>query len=453
MNQLRVLLPRLWKLMRAHPKTTLTAALSLVAVTWGVWSCQNGGVSRMTRDTGARAAAEPEVRIRIRSGVQAAKLEGPKRFTFKPVGGLSRELEGPVSLSIGADGARVADARGAIPSPGWTPFEIGAVADVDATPRIRIDTSLYPGKLRILPRRPGSLADSAPDARMDIVAITGIEDYLVGVVASELYPDWKSHGVFEVQAICARTYALHQRQRSIDARQEWDLESTEEDQAYKGGTFKTEAYRGVQDTRGVVLTWNGKLLRTYYSSTCGGRTSAAADVWPTTPGYEFNLASPIQAHSREHQCQNSPRYRWQVTRDRDALSRQLREFGKSKGLPLADCGVLKSLAVERANRDDRPSSYAVTDASGRRFSVSAEQLRLACNVAAAGVPAVTRETRVLSGDLEMDIQGKTVVIRGRGFGHGVGMCQFCAKAMADRGDSWQTMITRFYPGSKVERAY
>jgi stage II sporulation protein D len=49
--------------------------------------------------------------------------------------------------------------------------------------------------------------------------------------------------------------------------------------------------------------------------------------------------------------------------------------------------------------------------------------------------------------------GGQVVIRGRGFGHGVGMCQYCARAMAARGDDWREMVLRFYPGARVERAY
>ncbi len=454
MNALMALLPQLWKHMRARPKTTLTLAAAVFALALGVWSCQSAPGTRTTRDAVTAKATEPEVRVRIRSAVQTIKLEGPRHFTIKPAGGgVERQVDGPLTLAISPEGVRATDAHGPIPSTGWNTFEAIAVAESGATPRIRIDTSLYPGKIRILPRRGGSLAEGSLEGRMDVVAVTGIEDYLVGVVASELYPDWKSHGVFEVQAICARTYALHQRQRSIDARQEWDLESTEEDQAYKGGTFKSEAYRGVRDTRGVVLTSNGQLLRAYYSSTCGGRTAAAADVWPTTAGYEFNLAGPIQAHPRESLCQASPRYRWEVTRDREAFSRQLREFGKTRGHPMADLGLFKSLAVERANRNGRPATFLVMDAAGKKFSISAEQFRLACNFKVPGAPAVPNATLVRSGDLEVEVRGATVIIRGRGFGHGVGMCQFCAKAMADRGDTWRDMLSRFYPGAKIERAY
>jgi len=70
---------------------------------------------------------------------------------------------------------------------------------------------------------------------------------------------------------------------------------------------------------------------------------------------------------------------------------------------------------------------------------------------------------VYSGDMEVDVprafggnvavMGTTVTINGRGFGHGVGMCQYCAKGFAERGEDWRAMLTRFYPGARVVAAY
>jgi len=53
----------------------------------------------------------------------------------------------------------------------------------------------------------------------------------------------------------------------------------------------------------------------------------------------------------------------------------------------------------------------------------------------------------------MEVTPSGVVIRGRGFGHGVGMCQYCTKAMAERGDDWRAMVVRFYPGAEIVRTY
>jgi stage II sporulation protein D len=285
-----------------------------------------------------------------------------------------------------------------------------------------------------------------------VIEVVSIESYLNGVIVSEMPKQWPL-GAFQVQAVCARTYALHERQRALKAGRAWDLEAGEIDQAYNGGIEVPTAMKAVSDTRGVVLTTEGHLLRAYYSSTCGGRTAGAASIWPTGPGFEFNLDKPIQSNSRESACQASPVYRWSVTRDRNDLSRQIREWGKSNGQPVAKMGLIDELKVTQTNPVGRPTKYTITDDTGATFPIAAELLRVACNYGVAGVKPVTKESRVRSGDMEMEVTPSGVVIRGRGFGHGVGMCQYCAKAMAERGDAWQDMLARFYPGAKLERAY
>src|SRR5207244_7022801 len=117
------------------------------------------------------------------------------------------------------------------------------------------------------------------------------------------------------------------------------------DQAYSGGTPLPVAVRAVAETRGVAITWQGRLLRAYYSSTCGGRTASARDIWPTGAGYEFNLDAPIQARHRETACEGSPRFRWDAVRERSELSKRIREWGRANGSPVAKLGLLVSVTT------------------------------------------------------------------------------------------------------------
>jgi stage II sporulation protein D len=64
---------------------------------------------------------------------------------------------------------------------------------------------------------------------------------------------------------------------------------------------------------------------------------------------------------------------------------------------------------------------------------------------------VTGTNRVNSGDLEIEVWADQVTIRCRGWGHGVGMCQWCAKGMADEQQDWRSMMKVFYPGAEAER--
>lgn len=475
------------KEMRTRPLRAGLCAAAALMLAVGVLSCQTAPTAP---GTSAHLPTEPDIRVRIKSGIASVKLSGPGEFAVRR-GTQSMTFPGPLTIAASPEGCRLTDGQNNFKAfAGTTPLEIAASDEGSAgAQRIKVDGMSYPGRIRILPRlfsvggpnaktagtgpalastgapvivlasdtpgddsQPRTPSRAGPTPKLDVVELLPVETYLIGVVGAELYKDWPL-GAFETQAVCARTYALHERERAARLGRDYDLESTTYDQAYNGGTQLPVAVKAVAETRGVVLTWEGHLLRAYYSSTCGGRTAAARDIWPTGPGYEFNLDGPIQSHHRESMCQSSPRYRWEVSRDRTELTKRIREWGKNNGSPVAKMGLLRGMRVDTSNADGRPVRYILEDEQRKIYPIECEALRSACNQATPGVPDVTKETKVSSSDLDMVIRGDKVSIRGRGFGHGVGMCQFCTKAMADRGDSWQQMVTRFYPGAKVERAY
>lgn len=472
-------------------RTGLLLACAGLLSGWGVWSCQTSTsepapADRATPWSGPPAVqtTEPEMRVRVKSGVTSARMDGVERFTISGPGAEAETVRGPLVLGITPRAVTLTDGLGRTHTFGVaaSPTAIGAVEIAAAgaaagdpstasasKPMLRIDGKAYPGRVRAIWRPARSMAE-APDKAagpaatvappppapgvptLDIVEIVPLETYIAGVIAKELYATWPL-GAYEVQAVCARTYALHERERSFRNGEDYDVESSTLDQAYDGSTGLGVAQRGVDHTRGVVLTWKGTLLRAYYSSTCGGRAASAADIWPTTNGYEFNLADPLQGHARDTACDESPAYRWEVSRDTDDLARRFREWGKSTGNPVAAVSGLKSLKVKESNAVGRPTQFVLTDAKGARFNLAAEEFRVACNYAAPGLPAVTSKTRVRSGDAELEVKGVVAIIRGRGFGHGVGMCQYCTKAFAERGDTWRQMLARFYPGATLERIY
>jgi stage II sporulation protein D len=445
------------------------AAILLLILAIGVVSCRVGGAKVVSKapEPGLVPAApivgEPEIRVRVRAGVETVKVSGASRVLAGPPGGSPRSLPGPVVLGVSVGGGvKITDAVGGIYSfPPRTKVELSGEASgatsAASPPTLIVDGKGYLGRIMVFFRPAdtsgaGSSGGAAPGV-LDVIELVPIEAYLPGVVAAEVFPDW-TLAAFETQAIAARTYALHQRELAIASYRDFDLEGSTKDQAYDGATTHPFALAGVRNTRGVVLTWQGRILRAYYSSTCGGRFAGAAEVWPTTAGYEYNLAEPIQAHAREFACQPARFYRWEMQRDVDELSRRVREWGRANGSPVTGIDVLTAAAAERANDTGRPVAYTLRDTRGRRFTLKAEELRLACNQSVAGLPDVALgKTRVLSGDLEFEFSGSRVTIRGRGFGHGVGMCQWCVQEFTKRGKTWQDLLPMFYPGAKIERAY
>lgn len=434
----------------------------------GVWACVTvscAPLGKANTSASLRFREEPDVRVRIRASVEETELSGPLTFVARPAGGGSSQvLAGPLRAAGSPGGITLTTPDGRTVS--WMPgvaLEVFAaepsLTGADGEPErtvaarrpgpnahIRINGADYPGFVLLNPRSD----DGA--TRHDVIVVMGVEEYLPGVVAKEMLARWPS-AAYEVQAIAARTYALHERDRSRRLEKPYDLENTTLDQVYGGSTKVRAVLDACADTRGIVLAWQGQLLRAYYSSTCGGRTASAKDVWPIGKGFEFNLAAPLQGGNRDMGCGDSPWFRLQVKRSVDDLSQRIRAWGRSAGHSVKSLGELAAITPDTLNATGRPNRYIITDVTGRRAFIGAEELRVACNTPLDNLPPVTKTTRITSGDAEFAFSNGAVLVTCHGFGHGVGMCQWCAKSMAERGDDWKTMLAKFYPGSTPEVGY
>ncbi|MDX2118694.1 MAG: SpoIID/LytB domain-containing protein [Planctomycetota bacterium] len=410
----------------------------------------------------ATLKAEPEIRVRVKKAAASTVIDGPSRVALRELGGTTVVLAAtPVTFTSSTQGVIASSGDGK-----QTRFIPGR--DVEVVPRdmsesersattvyrpgdsVVVDGTSYAGYLRVAPRW------SEGAGTFDIISIKPIETYLPGVLSKELYTNWPLQA-YEAQAVAARSYALHERDRARTAGKPFDVEASELDQAYGGGVGLNVAIEATRTTRGLVLTnpggEGGPLLRAYFSSCCGGHPASAADVWPTGNGFEFNRARPLQATQREWYCTSAPRYRWEVTRTDEDLSKRLRAWGKDAGKKVKTITRLRGVEVATRGAGNRPATYTLTDVSGNTYELSAEELRVACNFPYEGSPAITKDNRVFSGDLEMQFFGSQVRVYGKGFGHGVGMCQYCAKGMAERGMDYSTMLKLFYPGAGVKKLY
>ena len=139
--------------------------------------------------------------------------------------------------------------------------------DGDVEPGIRFN--LQPGVY------PGDLTLTVKDGAIRPLLTLPLEAYLQGVVPYEMSDSFPLEAL-KAQAVCARTYALSK----INSSGEWDVVDNTNDQVFRGVPDKSEnTSRAVEETAGLVLTYNNKLITAWYSASNGGQTELPGNIW------------------------------------------------------------------------------------------------------------------------------------------------------------------------------
>ncbi len=259
--------------------------------------------------------------------------------------------------------------------------------------------------------------------REAIVAHVGLDAYLAGVVPLEASAGWPREAL-EAQAIVARTFVLSRR----SAGRAYDVVAGDRDQQYGGIAIEAAPVTAaVEATSGQILTSNGAAASVFFSACCGGHTANNAETWGGTPlPY---LAGVVCPH-----CTGAPDYRWS---DRVARER-----------------VERALVARLAGRPIRDMRIGSVDSSGRAktfaFSDGAQAIEIAAGDVRARIGAsVLRSTFVTRVGLEE--ASAVIVLEGAGRGHGVGLCQWGARAMGMRGSRAADILAWYFPGTSVTR--
>ncbi len=249
-----------------------------------------------------------------------------------------------------------------------------------------------------------------------------IEEYLKGVVAAEIPPDWKFEAL-KAQAVASRTYALYQKQSA--GNKLYHILATVDSQVYSGNRVeRPQTVRAVRETRGIVITYQGKIIPAFYHSSCGGHTENAAELWGIDEPYLKGV---------DCDCQEISKYgQWEK---RVPLSQVIGALRK-QGYRLHD---ILDMSIGDITPAGRVKTVTILH-SGGKLVVPAEDLR-----------ATLGNTLIPSVFFELELSEKEAVFSGRGKGHGVGLCQWGAEDMALRGYDYKAILGHYYPGTKLTK--
>jgi len=293
---------------------------------------------------------------------------------------------------------------------------------------IILESKTYRGLLRIRRVDGGLVFDNHVD----------VESYLRGVLRGEL-PSYFHPESFKAQAVAARTYVLYQKENGPPGRS-FDVFDHEGSQMYIGVRGEdTIAVKAVEGTCGEVCMWNDdgvdQIFCTYYSSTCGGCTQHVNNVKPHDPD-----VPPLAGNVPCNDCYLAKFYRWDpVKLSKAEVTKRL----VARYPTISRLGTITSMEPKASTVDGRIIRLHLNGSTGQNETLIGEDFRLSIG---------GRTLKSTNFDIET-YEDCFIFKNGRGFGHGIGLCQNGMETKARRGMGYEEILKTYYPGATIVKIY
>ena len=264
----------------------------------------------------------------------------------------------------------------------------------------------------------GDVLFVAKNDAVQVINIVDIEQYLRGVIGEEMIQSWPLEAL-KAQAVAARTYAINEL-RSPMSFAEYDICASTACQLYRGVNAEHESTdRAVMQTQGLVLTFNGQIAETPYHADSGGHVASSHEVWSQQIPYldskvDISYASPFD--------------NWQHDFDAMKVAEELSRQGYA-------IGDIQSMSIQQVSGSSRVTHLTIQGTQGQ---VALQGRVLQDWIRSFGLKSTYFE---MIGPMS---------VRGQGFGHGVGMSQYGAKAQAMNSKGYQDILAFYYPQTTME---
>jgi stage II sporulation protein D len=346
------------------------------------------------------AAASGTVRVALVENAREAELRGSD-IDVTELGGC---LACPESVWR-TDLVRAVWSRGAVELAGRR----GAAFRLRSDRPIRHNGRDYPAVLELV----------ATNSGLAVVNELPLEEYVAGVLRAEAGERWPAEAL-RAQAVVARTYAAYHRM--IGAGRAYHLVASTAHQLYAGRVLPSSpAWAAAQDTQGQVLRWEGELFPAFYHTESGGYTEDPRTVFAAR---NMPALSPVVCRFSA----GSPHFYWNLDLSLADLAAALRRNG-------VDVGSVQAIEVTERTPSLRASAVTVRGTRGAVRMLGNDLRRM--------VGYDTLKSTLFA----VAVDGETARFAGRGYGHGVGLCQWGAKGMAEQGYQARQILEYYYPGA------
>lgn len=317
------------------------------------------------------------------------------------------------------------------------------------------------------------LLEKEANGLMTVLNIVNTEDYVASVLGKEMSYSWPAEAL-KAQAVCARNFAICRG--NSHKGYSFDVCTTTHCQVYAGLAGEHENTRkATEETKGVLATFEGKVVPLYFYATSGGQTEDVKNVWGSVHGY---LKSVDDSYENP---QKASKYKWSVTLTKSEIEEKLSKAG-------VDIGNLKSVTLDEISDSGRVTKMTFVGDSddytvklekcrtilglySQKFTIESNESQSGESLYTTigdmtgpfyitnGVQSIQTETfSVLDGSgnitqfnmQKTQIPADTYIINGGGYGHGVGMSQWGARGMAESGFNYVDILKHYFTGIELE---
>ena len=376
------------------------------------------------------AAKEPVIRVLIGEENKARfRADGSKSIFVQGISSKHRSIKS-INIVYG-DGTATYSINNNLNSWFELPDNFNLVIKNNDDRGIWYKNRRYAGELRVF----------LNDQKLQIINYLKLEKYLKSVVGSEMPKEFPL-AALQAQAIAARTYAL----KLLGKNEFFDIHSTQASQVYLGLEAETaKINRAVRSTSSLALFYENKLIEAVFHSSSGGRTENSGQVWKYQLPY---LRSVIDYD------QNSTKYRWSKKISSSELDKIFSEIGG-----------LNSIQIKKKSNSDRVLVIKLYGPKGTK-NISGKNLRKNLKLLSNKFD-VNLKFNHINLEKKLNSDNKVVgnssleplppiptdyflLVKGYGAGHGVGMSQWGAKAMAERGANFRKILRHYYTGVQIK---
>jgi stage II sporulation protein D len=411
---------------RARAWLLATAILGIAACVSLSSPRGGGGVGNVPVVRGTfKGGAQQQVRIALETAAKTGTISGTGNWGLVH-GDVGQKIGAMTELPLSFDAPRL----------GEITTEMGPVtAETDSF-------LIWNGK-----KYRGTITFIRTDSGFLVVNNLPMDSYLRGVVPLEIGNRTPAEfAAVQAQAVAARTYAY----KHLTSSRAFDMYATVQDQVYGGvDAEKPQSDSAITTTADVVVLYNGQPITTPYHSTCGGSTAGVSEVWYDQPDQPYlRPVSDRIPGTNNFYCDPSPRFSWTQSYDAAGLRAVIEKYlGSYTKAPKNGVGKITDIREQGRTPSGRIAALTVQTETGS-YTLRGNDIRFVLRDPKGAILnstffSFTKETN--GGEVS------SFTVSGRGYGHGIGMCQWGAIGRARAGQNYRTILETYYPGTTIGR--